>query len=109
MLGQSDEYWTGKMIVDETDAMRYLIEEYCDKEQTLIDFMHTDVIFCEDGSIEIHVNYINLDNDKVYNQIETYKNQTYSLENIGQIIAETVRRAEHEKVKDEFCFVFHVE
>ena len=102
-------YWVGKMIVDETDAIRYLIEEYCERDDTLIDFCHTDVILLEGGHLQINVNYLNLDNDKMYDWIEVYKDKTYTLDEFGQIMAETIKRAIHDNVKDEYCYIFQVE
>lgn len=102
-------YWLGKMVVDETDAIRYLIEEYCEKDGTLFSFMHTDVTLLETGHLQIDVNYLNLDNDKIYSWTEVYKDRTHTLDEFGQIMAETIRRAIHDKVKDEYCFVFQVE
>lgn len=101
-------YWVGKMIIDETDALRYLIEDYCDEHDTLIDFQETRVTLTKKGKIKLDVCYLNLDNNKRYSWTERY-DETYSLDEFGLIIAETMRRAMHYDVKDEYCYIFEVE
>ena len=113
MIGRPNKdeniYWTGKMVVDETDAIRYLAQDYCDNNDTLIDFCHTSVTLTKKGYIKIDVHYRNLDNDKLYSWTEVYKDKKISLDDFGLIMAETIRRAIHNEVLDDFDFIFMVE